>query len=310
MIHFNQVDDFSLFNLIVICRSLTVEIFLNRTSVQGNAKVVDLNSNAQQKLNVKDVGKEQDFVATGNKHTWEADPGDSDYKQGQLKNDGKPYDYTISKTADGKSQATLADQSQKSIFVGTKKYTCVGQKDGISNCQDEWGRKVGEVRGNKAGDVTVVNNLGIPIASAKAVKDSSGKPTVSVNNGIFNADSGQQVDKNCPGCFSNLSNENVLRANNLYLCMKSKTVVNAGITNDKVKPGKGITFKYANSRTVDGGQRWDWPACFDASIPVTLGAGILGKNLAFKFTPLVLPAGRLNCQDPATIACGSPAGQW
>lgn len=82
------------------------------------------------------------------------------------------------------------------------------------------------------------------------------------------------------------------------------------VNNDKVKLSKSITFKYANQRTGDGGTKWDWPACFDASIDVTLGPGVLGKNVAFKWTPLVLPAGRLNCQDPATVACGAPTGEW
>lgn len=76
-----------------------------------------------------------------------------------------------------------------------------------------------------------------------------------------------------------------------------------------MKISKPITFKYANE-AKDGGQKWDWPECFDASIIVELGPGILGKNLALKFTSLVLPLGRLNCQDPANVACGAKDGQW
>lgn len=83
------------------------------------------------------------------------------------------------------------------------------------------------------------------------------------------------------------------------------------VTNDKVKIRKPLKFKYAHTEDPGRtGATFDWPACFDVTGTLDLAPNIQAKNLAIKFTPMVLPAGRLTCNDPATQLCGGKPGDW
>jgi hypothetical protein len=70
-----------------------------------------------------------------------------------------------------------------------------------------------------------------------------------------------------------------------------------------------MKFKYSNQRDAGNkGVTFDFPACVECIGTLDLAPGIEAKNLAIKFTTMVLPAGRMNCNDPATQACGGDPG--
>lgn len=82
-----------------------------------------------------------------------------------------------------------------------KTYTCQGQKQGISNCVDQNGVKVGEVVSQPDGTVivkkTLTKGVDIPIAKSKVTRNKDGKAVATVNDGLLSVEAGNYRERDC-----------------------------------------------------------------------------------------------------------------
>jgi hypothetical protein len=224
----------------------------------------------------------------GNKQSFDAN-GSKGNKQnltpsGQTKTDGsgtitrnsEKYAYKNSRASNGDTQAQMSN-------VGTgptrKTYTCQGQKQGISNCVDQTGLKVGEVVSQPDGTVivkkTIAKGVDVPVAKSKATKTADGKNVVTVSDGLFKAQSGNYKERDCMADYGK-------------------------------KPGSGIniqkpfTFAYNSQTSSDGKKTFTFPDCITFGGKITLAPGVDANRLALQFDASILPAGKLKCVDPGS----------
>jgi hypothetical protein len=124
-----------------------------QTNKQGADRVVNLQNNGgKQKMSDTLVGgasKLDVIKAQGTRgNAWDVDQTKTD-KGGSVgtinrETAKKTMNYNVVNSGDGNEEATLEDPSKQSLFSKSKKYTCTGQKVGVSVCKDEMGRKVGK----------------------------------------------------------------------------------------------------------------------------------------------------------------------
>lgn len=192
---------------------------LRTSQNDGNDTVAYLDGNGE-KLNVKQVNNSKTFEAQGSKNKWQVCLSVSicyniqsalylNFKvrpsslteagsNGVLAQDNKTLNYILTKNANGEAVAELSDDTN-SILSKSTKYKCIAQTVGVSTCYDVWGKKVGEVRATSNNEVTISDAKGVPVATAKAIKDTDGIPMVVVNNGLLIAKCDKQQDYNCSG---------------------------------------------------------------------------------------------------------------
>lgn len=247
------------------------------TGSQGSDRTAKLQANGRINMDTKMEGQGEKFVAKGDQNTYEADPSSQTRTegQGQLRVDGKSWNYNIKDNQRGGQEALLED-TQGNILT-KKKYRCQAERAGVSKCYDQFGRTVGEVTVSNDREAVVKNSLGIPIAKGKVLKDTDGQPKAVVTDGLFEAKADQYTEKDCMEDFG-LQPTNAL----------------------KIKAP--LKFNYPKEKDAQGQDVFTWPSCFDIGATVEFNRAVDPSRLAVEFDTSILPAGRLKCTDPGT--CG------
>jgi len=240
----------------------------------------DLSTNTGGKIDTVMKGssaKDAKFNAQGSKgHKYEVDPNTQDKTQGDgvIIMDGVKHNYKENRNSNGDTTAQLDNLQTKRW--GTKTFKCLGQKQGVSNCVDENGKKVGEVVSQKDGTVIVKkvgpNGVETPIAKSRAVKNANGQSVVTVNDGLFQAEAGNYRERDCLSDYPE------------------------GKPGSKVKLERPLTVKW-RSEDVGGKRVYEFPDCVTIGGKLTLPPGIDANRIAIQFDCSILPAGKLKCVD-------------
>lgn len=142
---------------------------------------------------------------------------------GTISRNGDKYNYQESKAANGDTTAQLTN-------VGTgpakKTYTCQAQKQGVTNCVDQNGLKVGEAVTQSDGTViikkTVAKGVDVSIGKAKPTKTADGKGLVVLNDGEAQAQVGNMKERDCMAGMRSLFFHNFWTLHCLFFRLRQK----------------------------------------------------------------------------------------
>jgi hypothetical protein len=202
------------------------------------------------------------------------------------------YTYKTNGVSNGKASLVEVDKNAPNVIQqGFFNAECTAVENSEQVCYKD-GKRVGKVVYANNGDCTVFPESDIiPLArcSVRCPQDKAEKCIVTINEGLLQGNMERLRNETC---FNEAAKESKGPAGqrNKYRSLGDLITI------------ENMEFNY-NSQDRRGNVKINWPDCFKMSADITLPAGLNLDQLELQFNVQVLPAGNLQCMDPAI--CGA-----